>query len=96
MQQPPGFITYETSSLVCNLNKSLYGLKHTPRAWYEKVDTYFLKNGFKRCRSDPNMYVKIFDGDVLIVVLYVDDLILTGNHLSLIKEFKMNLSINLK
>ena len=47
MQQPHDFITVETSSLVCKLNKTLYGLKQAPRAWYEKIDTYFLKNGFK-------------------------------------------------
>ena len=41
MQQPPGFITVETSSLVCKLNKSFYGLKQAPRAWYEKINTYF-------------------------------------------------------
>jgi hypothetical protein len=91
MQQPPGFITTETSSLVCKLNKSLYGLKQAPRAWYEKIDTYFLKNGFKRCISDPNLYVKNFGDEFLIVVLYVDDLIITGSQLASIQELKNNL-----
>jgi len=73
MQQPPGFITAETSSLVCKLNKSLYGLKQAPRAWYEKIDTYFLKSCLKLLISNPNLYVNHFGDEVLIVVLYVDD-----------------------
>jgi len=81
MKQPPGFITAETSSLVCKLNKSLYGLKEAPRAWYEKIDTYFLSNAFKWCIYDPNMYVKNFGDEILIIVLYVDDLIITGSQL---------------
>ena len=60
MQQPPGFINVESSNLVCKLHKSLYGLKQAPRAWYDKIDTYFLKNGFKCCISNPNMYVQNF------------------------------------
>ena len=38
MQQPLGFITGDTSILVCKLNESLYGLKQAPRAWYQKID----------------------------------------------------------
>jgi len=50
MQQPPSFINVETSSLVCKLNKS----------WYEKIDAYFLRNGFKQCIFEINLYVKNF------------------------------------
>ena len=57
MQQPPGFINAESSNLVCKLHNSLYGLKQVPWAWYDKINTYFLKNGFNHCISDPNMYV---------------------------------------
>ena len=84
IQQPLGFIPLETPSLVCKLNKSLYGLKHEPRAWYEKIYTYFLKNGFKQCISYTNLYVKKFDDDFLLVVLHVDDIILTGFFLTFI------------
>ena len=91
MQQPPGFITSKTSSLVCKLHKSLYGLKQAPRAWYEKIDTYFLSNSFKRCVSDPNLYVKNIGDDILIIVLYVDDLIITGSQLISIQKLKENL-----
>ena len=91
MQQPPCFIIAETSSLEWKLYKSLYGLKHAPRAWYEKIEAYFLKNGFKRCIFDPNMYVKKFYDDILIVVLYLDDIIIVAIQLTLIKEIKNNL-----
>ena len=79
MQQPPSFIYDESLSLVCKLHKYLYGLKKSSRAWYDKIGAYFLNNHFKRCISNPNMYAKNFGDNVLIIVLYVDDLIITGN-----------------
>ena len=91
MQQPPGFITSETSSFVCKLHKCLYGLKQAPKAWYEKIDTYFLSNGFKRCIAYPNLYVKNFGTNILIVVLYVYDIIITSNQLTLIQNLKSDL-----
>ena len=69
MKQPPGFVTVETLSLVCKLNNSINCIKHAPRAWYEKIDAYFLKNGFKRCVSDPNLYVKKFICNKHLVLL---------------------------
>jgi hypothetical protein len=47
MKQPHGFVTTKNSNLVCKLHKSLCGLKQAPRAWYDEIDAYFLKNGFK-------------------------------------------------
>ena len=69
MQHPPDFINVESSSLVYKLHKSLYGLKQGPRAWYDKIDTYFLNHGFKRCISDPNLYVKHVDDTIIVIVL---------------------------
>ena len=91
MQQPLGFIPTETSSLVCKLNKSLYGLKHSPTVWYQKIDTYLLKNGLKWCVSNTNMYVNKIDDDVLIIVLYVDYILIINIQLTLIQEMKNNL-----
>ena len=91
MQKPPGFINPESSNLVCKLHKSLYGLKQAPRAWYDKIDAYFLKNGFKCCTFDPHLYVQNFGTNILIVVLYVDDLIITSNQLTLIQNLKSDL-----
>jgi hypothetical protein len=55
MDQPPGFI--QNSSLVCRLKKSLYGLKKAPRAWYTKMESFFLSKNFFKCKSDPNAYI---------------------------------------
>ena len=90
MQQSPSFTTAKTSCLVFKLNKSLYGLKHAPRAWHEKIDTYFLSSGFKRYISDLNLYVMNFGDEILIIVLYVDDIIITGNQLISIQKLKEN------
>src|SRR5713101_1599000 len=77
MQQPQGFST--NPSLVCRLRKSLYGLKQAPRAWYAKIDSFLLSLNFFRCKSDPNVYLKSINGSLMIIVLYVDDLLITGS-----------------
>ena len=84
MEQPPGFV--QDSSLVCRLRRSLYGLKQAPRAWYEKMDNFLLSIDFARCHSDPTVYIQKEGTDLLILVLYVDDLILTGSSSSMIQS----------
>ena len=86
MNQPEGYISY--SSLVCKLNKSLYGLKHAPREWYSKMDAFLLLQNFQRCRSDPNVYIQQYDGHFIIIVLYVDDLLITGSTVASISAIK--------
>eukprot|EP00253_Pinus_taeda_P033014 PITA_33014 len=63
---------------VCRLKEILYGLKKAPRAWYSRIDSYLLENGFKKCEGEPTLYIKEKDGKTLIFVLYVDDIIFTG------------------
>jgi hypothetical protein len=76
MEKPHGFM--KDSSLVCRLKKSLYGLKKVPRAWYAKMDSYLLSQNFVRCKSDPNVYMLRTTDSLLLLVLYVDDLLITG------------------
>lgn len=59
----------------------MYGLKQAPRAWYNKIDSHFLNQGFKRSENDATFYVRrLLDGGSLIVSLYVDDLLVTSNN----------------
>eukprot|EP00253_Pinus_taeda_P024491 PITA_24491 len=90
MEQPIGFIQTD-SSLVCWLKKSLYGLKQAPRAWYAKMDSFLLESGFSRCHSDNTVYTKKAGKSLIILVLYVDDLILTGSDPNLINHVKSSL-----
>jgi len=59
-----------------------------PRAWYSRIDSYLLENEFEKCEGEPTIYIKEKDGKILIVMLYVDDVIFTGNDDYLIENFK--------
>jgi hypothetical protein len=63
---------------VCLLKKALYGLKQAPRAWYSRIDSYLLQMGFEKSEADPSLYYIIWGEDTLILILYVDDLFITG------------------
>eukprot|EP00253_Pinus_taeda_P009330 PITA_09330 len=93
MEQPIGFIQTE-SSLVCHLKKSLYGLKQAPRAWCAKMDSFLLESGFSRCHYDNTVYTKKEGKSLITLVLYVDDLILTGSDPNLINHVKSSLKKN--
>jgi hypothetical protein len=92
MKQPGGFIVKGKTELVCKLKKSLYGLKQSPRMWYQKFDTYIQGLGFVRSKVDHCVYYKQVSEHFIYVVLYVDDMLLVGNNMEAIKEVKMQLS----
>ena len=91
IEQPEGFVAHNKETHVCRLMKALYGLKQAPRAWYERIDTYLQKMGFVKSEADANLYYLMVGGEILILVLYVDDLFLTGS-LRLIVDCKRNLA----
>ena len=82
----------KNSTLVCWLKKSLYGLKQVRRVWYKKIIHFFVNLGFKQCESNHSIYVLHVEGDTLIVVVYVDDLVLTDNNPNLIYWLKSRLA----
>ena len=69
----------------------MYSLKQAPRAWYSRIDDYFINRGFQRSQSEPTLYIKTQGDKRLNVSLYVDDLIYTGNNETMVKEFKDNM-----
>ena len=57
----------------------MYGLKQAPRALYAKIDGFLLSLSFVQCKSDPNVYLKLIHGSLMIIFLYLDELIITGS-----------------
>jgi transposase InsO family protein len=79
MRQPPGFVDPASPSHVCFLHKSIYGLRQAPRAWFEKFSSHLLTIGFIASQADPSLFLYKHGSTVLYLLLYVDDIILTGN-----------------
>ena len=78
MEHPQGFEIHGRESHVCRLKKALYGQKQAPRAWYFRIDSYLLSMGFQKSEADLNLYFIMVRDDPLILLLYVDDLFITG------------------
>jgi len=69
----------------------MYGLKQASRAWYSIIDNYLQSIGFFKSDGDSNLHLLIREGDTPILLLYVDDLFLTGVE-TLIKTCKQNMA----
>ena len=93
MKQPMGFIDASKKDLVCKLKRGLYGLKQSPRIWNANIDEFLKGLGYKACGPDHCLYVLWSNtGKFIIVVLYVDDLIITGNDSTMLTNLKAQLS----
>ncbi|KAG7539479.1 Ribonuclease H-like superfamily [Arabidopsis suecica] len=86
MRQPPGFEDKEKPDHVCLLHKAIYGLKQAPRAWFDKFSSYLIEFGFICSTRDPSLFIYQQERSVMLLLLYVDDMVLTGNDSSLIKR----------
>lgn len=75
--------------MVYKLHKALYGLKQAPKAWNMKVDSFFKHLGFKKCQMEYGVYVQhTSEGNVILVCLYLDDILLTRSYTYEINKFK--------
>ncbi|KAM1465721.1 hypothetical protein COP2_045561 [Malus domestica] len=81
MIQPPGFVDSNYPHHVCKLKRSLYGLKQAPRAWYEAFYKAILSLGFLASSSDTSLFIKK-DSTITFILVYVDDIIITGSSTS--------------
>uniref|UniRef100_A0A2N9IAH8 Integrase catalytic domain-containing protein n=1 Tax=Fagus sylvatica TaxID=28930 RepID=A0A2N9IAH8_FAGSY len=93
MDPPPGFQAEgEYAGKVCRLRKSLYGLKQSPRAWFSRFSEVILSMEFVRCHSDHTCFIRRrSDGRCIILLVYVDDIILTGDDTPGITDVKQSL-----
>ena len=93
MSLPPGFENKLGSDKVCRLKKSLYGLKQSPRAWFERFEKIVTSYGFLQSQADHTIFYKHSkDGKVAILIVYVDDIILTGNNETELAVLKQKLA----
>jgi len=91
MVQPPGFISTD-SSLVCKLHKALYGLKQAPRAWFERLKAALVHLGFVPSRCDPSLFTKHANKQSTFILVYVDDIIITGSSKAFIHQLVQHLN----
>ena len=89
VEQPCGYLQKGNEQKVYKLKKELYGLKQAPRAWHNRIEAYFMKEGFEKCDYEHTFFIKTSkEGKVLILSLYVGDLIFIGNDELMFTEFK--------
>nr|GEZ89234.1 putative ribonuclease H-like domain-containing protein [Tanacetum cinerariifolium]GEZ90684.1 putative ribonuclease H-like domain-containing protein [Tanacetum cinerariifolium] len=86
--QPLGFEDPDHPDKVYKVVKALYGLHQAPRAWYETLAKYLLGNGFHRGKIDQTLFIKRQNGDILLVLVYVDDIIFGSTKNELCNEFE--------
>ena len=91
IEQLEGFVEHNKEIHMCRLKKSLYRLKQAPRACYEGIDTHLQEKGFVKSEADANLYYLVLGCEILILVLYVDNLFLIGS-LGLMEDCKRNLA----
>ena len=92
MMQPPGFQDKDNPQAICKLQKAIYGLKQAPRAWYNELRTFLLQSGFKNSLADASLFIYNQNNVLLYMLVYVDDIIITGNSPSHISRFIDSLS----
>jgi hypothetical protein len=77
MEQPPGYVDQTHPNLVCRLKKVLYDLKQAPKARSDKIGQYLVTSGFQTSNANFSLHVKKTDHGIVVIVIYVDDLIIT-------------------
>jgi Reverse transcriptase (RNA-dependent DNA polymerase) len=75
MTLPPCHKRENMSNLVCRLNKSIYGLKQSSKAWYEKLSHFLLSCNFKTSWADTSLFTKHNEYGITIVLVHVDDIL---------------------
>ncbi|PRQ35370.1 putative RNA-directed DNA polymerase [Rosa chinensis] len=93
MDLPPGYGTSTGEQVVCRLKKSLYGLKQSPRAWFGRFTKFMKKIGYRQSNSDHTLFLKHRCGKVTALIIYVDDMVVTGDDFEEIQRLQDQLSL---
>ena len=92
MDIPSGFFTSATIGKVCKLKKTIYGLKQSPRVWFGKFQRAIVEFGYKQSNSDSTMFVKRKGEKITVLIVDVDDIVITGNNTCEIADVKQRLA----
>jgi len=96
MKQPLGFVNSTLPSHGCQLHKSLYGLKQVPRAWYTCLSDFLLSIGFQASKVDTSLFILSDDTNIFYLLVYVDDILLTGRNSAILHRLIQLLSSEFK
>jgi hypothetical protein len=88
VHQPLGFAIPDKEGKVLCLRKTLYGLRQTPRAWNAKLDSTLRRMGFEQSLHKAVVYRQGNGGNILLVGVYIDDLMITGTKDAEMAAFK--------
>ncbi|KAK1408895.1 hypothetical protein QVD17_41029 [Tagetes erecta] len=91
MEGPPGFSDDFQENEVCRLKKALYGLKQSPRAWFGKFTMAMKRYGYKQSNADHTLFYKKRGKLITCLIIYVDDMIITGSDQEEISSLRRNL-----
>jgi hypothetical protein len=93
MEKPKGFSLTNNPNYVCKLKKALYGLKQAPRDWYYRLDNFLQDKGFKKGIVDNNIYINSEGDNLLVILVYVDDIIFVCTNESFVQWFAKSMQI---
>lgn len=86
MNQPPGYENSTHPDYVCHLQKAIYGLRQTPKSWYDALTYYLIRMRYKMSEFDNSLFVLHNLGVTIYILIYVDDIILTGSNEALLQQ----------
>ena len=91
MEHPEGFIKPDNLNNVCNMKKSIYGLKQVSRSGYHRFDENIKMFGFLESLDEPCVYIKASGSHTIFLILYVDDIFLIGKNIPTLRRLRLTL-----
>ena len=87
VEQPKGFVDPYRPDDVYKLKRVLYGLKQTPRVWYDRLTAYLTEHGFKRGSADTTLFIRKDKNSFVVTQIYVNDIVFGATNDSLAHSF---------